>query len=72
MSTDALPPATPPAYERKLTLEDLDRRVTALERHDTETYALLRDLGEKIDKNHLVTMDNLGELARMLGKVAKP
>ncbi len=65
---DGLPAVTPPAHVRPATMEELERRVVALERHDTETYTALRELSAKLDKNHLVMLDSFGELARMLGK----
>ncbi len=62
------PPVTPPAHVRTVTLEDLEARVTVLERRGAEDYTAIRELGSKIDKNHLVMLDSFGELARMLGK----
>lgn len=59
---------TPPAHVRTVTHEELARDIKVLQRHDSEAYAALRDLAAKVDKNHLVTMDALGELARMLGE----
>ncbi len=63
------PSITPPAHVRTMTLEQLTREILELKAREAEDYSLLRDLSSKIDKNHIVMMDNFGELARMLGKV---
>ncbi len=66
------PPATtPPAHVRTVTLEELAAEVQQLRQRGAEDYAAIRELGGKIDKNHLVMLDSFGELARMLGKVSR-
>ena len=60
------PATTPPAHVRTVTLEDLDARVSALEARGGEDYVHARDLRSLVEANHLATMHQLGELARLL------
>lgn len=68
-----LPNVTPPAHVHLLTLEEVQAEVRELRKHDAETFAELRRLGERLeelskrdDDHHLVVVSQLGALARML------
>lgn len=54
-------PVTPPAFVRPAPDE-----LATLRRQLHEDYAAIRDLGERLNANHLVMMDTLGQFARSL------
>ncbi len=69
MSTDAA--KTPPAHVRLVTLTTLDHRLQVLEKHDSESYAIVRDLKNLVEANHLAVMHEIGQLAKALMKGRK-
>lgn len=73
---NSLPPPdhTPPAHTRRATIEELPaqfetflQRQEALERKVGEDYAVIRRVEGRVDTNHLVTMDALGQIAAKMG-----
>jgi hypothetical protein len=68
-ASDGKPPTTPPAHVR---LARLEGRVATLEKLGGDDYAEIRKLSDKIDAHHLVMLDAVGQLARMLGGKLKP
>lgn len=54
-----------------VTLTTLDQRLTVLEKHDSESYKIVRDLKNLVETNHLAVMHQLGEIAKVLLKGKK-
>lgn len=59
-------PKTPPAHVRMVTLTTLDQRLHVLEKHDAESYTIVRDLKSLVETNHLAVMHEIGQLAKAL------
>ncbi len=80
------PQLTPPAFVRTVTLESLRLEVDELQAREANDYRDLRDafdrlredgkqiryLHLKVDTNHLIFLDAVGQLARMMGGTFKP
>lgn len=59
-------PITPPAHVRAYTFGQLVAEVQTLRAQLHEDYATIRAIGSRLDANHLVMVDALGQFARIL------
>lgn len=62
MSGFVNPAITPPAHERRLSLEQLAQEVRELHDQRAEDYATLRDTKDLVSTTHLALGHQLGEL----------
>ncbi len=60
------PATTPPAHVRTVTLEAHEAEIRQLQNQRAEDYEHLRSIGSRLDANHIATMHELGQLARLI------